>query len=138
MTNYYTRVDLMTQATATYNPVETGVDGSTAGPVATQTYESMIVGMTVAICLNADAVVTGANYVIKLHGTGMTEQEIVVASTQFEAGAGTLTDTDLTYTPAKHFPLMIPITPGMDVKISAAYVGTDPGTPFIAVTLEVN
>ena len=134
--NYFTRLDSMTQAQQAFSPVETTA-GNATSTIAIPPGASKITKLIAAVTLNAAAVVTGANYVVKLSGSGMTEQEIVVSSTQYEAGAGTTTDTFVAIRPPVVIPVDIDVSGGNNLFIDAAYVGTDPGTPFIGVTVEV-
>lgn len=134
--NYYTRLDSMGQATATYNAIETTADGATS-TISTEKSAKRITRLINAIVLNAAGAVTGANFVVKLSGTGMTEQEISVGSIQYEAGGGTTTDTFVQLYEPNILPVNISITGGNNLNLAAAYVGTDPGTPFIGVTVEV-
>ena len=134
--NYYTRLDSMGQATATYNAVETTADGATS-TITTEKTARRITRLITAVVLNAAGAVTGANFIVKLSATGMTEQEIVVGSTVYEAGGGTTTDTFVQLYEPQVLPVDISLTGGNNLNIAASYVGTDPGTPFIGVTVEV-
>ena len=136
---YFVRNDSMTQATATYAVVETGADGGTAGPIKVPVGASMIRSLRVSLNLNAQPVVTGANYVVKLTGNALVqgEQEIVVGSTQYEEGGGTVTATAIEISNPVLIPVSIPLRAGNDITVNAAYVGTDPGTPDISVGLEI-
>jgi len=130
----------MTQATAVFAVVETGADGSTAGPIEVPRGKKFITKIKVSVVPNAQPVVTGANFIIKLSG-GLAEgeQEIVCYSTQYEEGGGTVTSTKVNK--SKPFELTPPggmMLNGNDIVINAAYVGTDPGTPSISVTLELS
>ena len=134
--NYYTRLDSMGQATATYSAVETTPDGATS-TIVTEKSARRVSRLITAIVLNAGGAVTGANYIVKFSGTGMTEQEISVGSTVYEAGAGTTTDTLVQLYEPSIQPVDISLTGGNNLSIQAAYVGTDPGTPFIGITVEI-
>ena len=139
---YYVRNDAMGQATAAFSVVETGADGSTAGPVKVPVGASLLRSMRVSVVLDAQGaapVVTGANYVVKFTGNALVqgEQEIVVWSTQYEQGGGTVTDTKHDLVNPVLIPLSIPLRAGNDLVISAAYVGTDPGDATITVGLEI-
>ena len=134
--NYYTRLDSMGQATATFNPVDTTAEGTTS-TIVTEKSAKRITNIISAVTLNAAGVVTGASYTLKLSGTGMTEQEIVVGSTAYEAGGGTTTDTDILLAEPNLQHVDIDITGGNSLVLAAAYLGTDPGTPFIGITVEI-
>ena len=134
--NYYVRWDSMTQATTTFNPVSTTTENDTA-VIVTEKSASRISRITAVVVANANHVETGVNFVVKLSGTGMTEQEIVVYSTQKGLGGGTVTDTDVILAEPNIDGVDIDIVGGNGLNIAAAYIGTDPGTPLIAVGLEV-
>ena len=134
--NYYTRLDSMGQATATFNAVETTAEAGTS-VITTEKTAKRVTRLITTVVLNAAGAVTGANFIVRLSGTGMTEQEICIGSTVYEAGGGTTTDTFVQLYEPQVLPVDISITGGNNLVLAAAYVGTDPGTPFIGVTVEV-
>lgn len=140
MSLYYTRHDTMTQATTTYAVIETGADGGTAGPIAIPPSVSMIKSITASVVINgAMTTNTGPIFVIKLHGTGALpdgSQELVISSLHLDDGGGTLTYSDAQIIKPLHLPVNIRVNPGADLSISAAYYGTDAGSPQISVELE--
>lgn len=143
MAVYHVRYDSMTQATAVFSPVETGIDSTTLGAVKVPSGITRISKITAIVGLDAQGaapVVTGANFVVRLGGNALHEgeQEIVVYKTQYESGGGTVTDTDFWSNAPFELYTNIPVKAGNDIKISAAYVGTDPGTPEISVELELS
>ena len=102
-------------------------------------YRTRITKIIVSVVGNAAQAVTGAIYILKVHGKAVSsEQEIVVYASQYEEGGGTVTGTNVVS--ARPFILFcdIPVKAGNDLQLSWAYVGTDPGTPFINVTIEMN
>ena len=134
--NYYVRVDSMGQATTTFALVETTAEGGTS-TIVTEKNARRIVSVDTVVVHNAAQVETGENYVVKLSGVGMTEQELVAGSVQTGLGGGTITDTEVLLVEPFVDNVDIAITGGNQLNVSAAYLGTDPGTPFIAVGLEV-
>ena len=129
----------MTQATAVYAPLETDATGATLSTIKIPVRVRRISRLYVVVVLNAAIVVTGANFVLKFHGKAVTsEQEIVVYRTQYEEGAGTVTGTIVKFSPVAVVAVDIPVIAGNDLQISGAYVGTDPGTPLIEVTVELS
>lgn len=139
MAHYFKRYDSMTQATAVYAAVETDAVGAVLSTIKVPRGVRRVSKVIVAVVLNAAAVVTGAIYIVKLHGKAVSsEQEIVVYKSQFEGGAGTLTDTKVSSSRPAVIPCNIAVIEGNDLQISAAYVGTDPGTPLIDVTVELS
>ena len=140
MAYYYTRHDSMGQATATFAPVETAADGSTAGPISIPPSARMIKSITaLAVTNGAMTTVTGPIYVIRLSGTGALPdgvQEMVIGSEHLEDGGGTLTYTEAQILRPITIPVNIAVNPGADLSILAAYLGTSSGTPFITVEIE--
>ena len=129
----------MTQATAVYNPVETDPVNAALSTIKVPVGRRRITRIYVSVVLNAAAVVTGAIYIVKIHGKAVTsEQEIIVYSSQLEEGGGTVTDTQVQRSLLAILPVDIAVIPGNDIQLSAAYAGTDPGTPDIAVTIELS
>ena len=140
MALYYTRHDSMGQATATFAPVETASDGSTAGPIAIPPGVKMIKSITaLAVTNGAMTTVTGPIYVLRLSGTGALPdgtQEFVINSEHLEDGAGTLTYTESQILKPITIPVNIAVNPGADLALLASYSGTSSGTPFINVEIE--
>ena len=130
----------MGQATATFAPVETAADGSTAGPIAIPPGVKMIKSITaLAVTNGAMTTVTGPIYVIRLSGTGALPdgtQELVINSEHLEDGGGALTYTEAQILQPLTIPVSISVNPGADLSILASYSGTSSGTPFITVGLE--
>ena len=138
MADYFTRYDSNAGATAIYTPIETDPIGATLA-IKVPSYRTRITKIIVSVVGNAAQAVTGAIYVLKVHGKAVSsEQEIVVYASQYEEGGGTVTGTNVGS--ARPFILFcdIPVKAGNDLQLSWAYVGTDPGTPFINVTIEMN
>lgn len=140
MALYYTRHDSMTQATTTFAPVETGADGSTAGPIAIPPNVRMIKSITASVAVNgAQTTNTGPVFVVRLTGTGALpagSQELVLYSLHLNDGGGSLTYTSHAIVPTITIPVNIAVNPGADLSIAAAYYGTDAGSPQISVELE--
>ncbi|MDI6721022.1 MAG: hypothetical protein QMD85_01435 [Candidatus Aenigmarchaeota archaeon] len=140
MAYYYTRHDSMGQATATFAPIETAADGSTAGPISIPPGARMIKSITaLAVTNGAMTTVTGPIYVLRLSGTGALPdgvQELVISSEHLEDGAGTLTYTEAQILRPITIPVNIAVNPGADLSLLGAYIGTSPGTPFITVEIE--
>lgn len=134
--NYYTRADSMGQATTTYNAIETTAENATSA-IVTDKSASRITQIWACAIINAAAVDTDDTFVLKISGTGMAQQEIPLFTTLSQKGAGTITDTSVDAQPPVNLPINIDIRGGNSLSLAGAYVGTDPGTPFIAVTLEI-
>ena len=140
MAYYYTRHDSMGQATATFAPIETASDGSTAGPIAIPPGAKMIRNITaLAVTNGAMTTVTGPIYILRLSGTGALPdgtQELVISSEHLEDGGGTLTYTDSQILRPITIPVNIAVNPGADLSLLGSYSGTSSGTPFITVEIE--
>ena len=137
---YYTRHDSMTQATTTFSPVETGADGSTAGPIAIPPGVKSIVGITAGFAVDgAHTTDTGPIFVLRLTGTGALPdgtQDLVLGSEHLDDGGGTLTYTDTQIFNPLRLETDIAVNGGADLTLQAAYYGTDGGSPQISVELE--
>lgn len=140
MAYYFVRHDGMTQATTTFGAVETGSDGSTAGPIRIPTTAKRITNIRASVVVDgAHTTDTGAIYVLRLTGTNALkngQQDLVIASEHLDDGAGTLTYLDTQIVPVTNIPVDIEVVPGSDLTLQAAYYGTDPGSPQISVELE--
>jgi hypothetical protein len=130
----------MTQATTTFAAVETGSDGSTAGPIAIPPGVKRITHITACVVVDGAHVTdTGAVYVLRLSGTGALPdgtQELVIGSEHLDDGGGALTYTDSQIAKPLSLDVDIAVNGGADLALSAAYYGTDPGSPQISVELE--
>ena len=137
MAKYYVTVgDSMTQATTTFAAVQTQPDGGTLTSV------KVPPGMTkiseIATLINHDVISvidTGNNFTLQLSGTGLKDgiQEIPVGALM-ASEVGTSTTGNFAVAPALYRKVDIALKPG-EITLSAAYDGTDPGTPFLGVTL---
>ena len=140
MSLYYVRTDSMTQATTTFAPVETAADGSTAGPIAIPPGIKKIRSITTTFAVNGQITTnTGAILVLRLSGTGALpdgNQELIIGSVHNNDGGGTLTYTYSESLGPNVIPVDITVNGGADLALSAAYFGTDPGSPGIQVGIE--
>lgn len=137
---YFNRHDSMTQATTTFAPIETGADGSTAGPIRIPTTVKKITGITVSAAVDGQHTTnTGVIYVLRLTGTNALingQQDIIVYINQNDDGGGSLTYTQADTLAPFHLKTSIDVVPGSDLQLLGAYYGTDPGSPGISVELE--
>ena len=137
MAKYYVTVgDAMTQAANTFAGVQTLPDGGTLSSIKVPPEMKKITTIGVAITHDGAATVdTGNNFTLQLSGTGMVDgiQEFNVGALQSQE-TGTSVTGDYTNEPATYRMVDINVKPG-EIVVSAAYDGTDPGSPFIAVTL---
>lgn len=137
---YFVRHDSMTQATTTFAPVETGSDGSTAGPIRIPTSVKRISNIRANVVVDgAHTTDTGAIYVLRLTGTNALangQQDLVLGSEHLDDGGGSLTYTDTQIVAPINIPCDIAVISGSDMTVQAAYYGTDPGSPQISVELE--
>ena len=130
----------MTQATTTFSAVETGADGSTAGPIAIPPGVRMIRSITASVVVDGAHVTdTGPIYVLRITGTGALPdgtQDLVLFSEHLDDGGGTLTYTDTQIVRPITIPVNIRVNQGADLGLQAAYYGTDAGSPQISIELE--
>ena len=140
MAMYFVRHDSMTQATTTFAPVETGSDGSTAGPIRIPTTVKRITNIRANVVVDgAQTTLTGCIYVLRLTGTNALkngQQDLLLCSHHLEDGGGTLTYSDAQIIDPVNIECDIEVIPGSDMQLQAAYYGTDPGSPQLAVELE--
>ena len=140
MALYYTRHDSMTQATVTFAPVETGADGSTAGPIAIPPGVSKITKITASVVVDgAMTTDTGPIFVLRLTGTGALpagNQDLVIGSMHLDDGGGTLTYTANKIVKPLILDTNIAVKSGADLALQAAYFGSDAGSPQLSVELE--
>lgn len=137
MAKYFITVgDSMSQAANTYSAVQTLPDGGTLSTVKIPPGASKISVIGAAVIVDgAQAVDTGNNFTLRFTGTGLTDgdQEVGIgALCSQETGTsvtGCLTTESATYTPCD-----IRVRAG-ELSLAAAFDGTDPGTPFVVVTL---
>lgn len=141
MAFYFNRHDSMTQATTTFGPIETGADGSTAGPIRIPTEASRISRISATVVVDgAMTTVTGPIFVLRLTGTNALvngQQDLVLYSLHLEDGGGTLTYTSSVIAPVFTLETDIEVIPGSDLLLQGAYYGTDAGSPQISVGLEL-
>ena len=137
---YRSRFDSVTQATDTYVSLETKADGGT-GSFDIPKMSSFIPRALFCNIYNANAATApnGNNFVFKLGGdaVGSSEQEILGGSLQFEEGGGTVTAGSFTLANPAVVPVEVPVTGGNSLDAQAAYKGTDGGTQFVGLTLEL-
>lgn len=130
----------MTQATTTFAAVETGSDGSTAGPIRIPTSVKRITHLRANVVVDgAHTTDTGCIYVLRLTGTNALkngQQDLVIGSEHLDDGGGTLTYTDTQIVRALDLDVDIEVIPGSDMTVQAAYYGSDPGSPQVSVELE--
>jgi len=130
----------MTQATTTFAAVETGADGSTAGPIAVPPGVRMIRSITASVAVNgAQTTNTGPVFVLRITGTGALPdgtQDLVLFSEHLNDGGGTLTYTSHSIVRPITIPCNIRVNPGADLSLLAAYYGTDAGSPQLSIELE--
>ncbi|GEM_PF-2910690 len=141
MAYYFVRNDSMTQATTTFNAIETGADGSTAGAISVPREVTMIKSITASFAVNAAMVTnTGNIFVLRLTGTGALpdgQQDLVLGSMHLDDGAGTLTYTQNKIVVPVTIPVNIRLTGGSNLTLQGAYYGTDSGSPEISIELEL-
>lgn len=141
MALYYERHDAMTQATATFGAVETDAENATAGPIPLAPGTSMITSIRGSITMNGQWTTdTGFIAILRITGTGATRdgpQDLVLASGHVNDGGGTLTYTAGKIIRPFFIPCRIFVNGGADLALQAAYFAADPGSPQLAVTLEV-
>ena len=137
MAKYYVTVgDIMTQATTVFTAVQTLPDGGTLSSVKVPPGMTKISVLGVALSHNDVAVIdTGNNFTVQLSGTGLVDgiQEFHVGTLAAQE-VGTSVVASLTAEKASYRDVDVKLKPG-EIVISAAYDGTDPGSPLCVVTL---
>ena len=137
MAKYYVTVgNIMTQATTVFSSVQTLPDGGTLSSIKVPPEMKKISVMGVALSHNDVAVIdTGNNFTVQLSGTGLVDgiQEFHVGTLGTQE-VGTSVGASLTAEKANFRDVDVNVKPG-EIVVSAAYDGTDPGSPVIAVTL---
>lgn len=126
----------MTQATNTFAAVQTLPDGGTLSSIKVPPDMKKISVLGSAVTHDGAATVdTGNNFVVQLSGTGLVDgiQEFLVGALASQETGTSVTGT-LSALPASYRMVDVNLKPG-EVVVSAAYTGTDPGSPFIGLTL---
>lgn len=137
MAKYYVTVgDSMTQATATFAGVQTLPDGGTLSSIKVPPDMKKI--SVLGTCLSNDLISiidVGNNFTIQLSGTGLVDgiQEFNIGAL-FSGEVGTSVGMSWDAQPANYRDVDVAVKPG-EIVVSCAYDATDPGTPFVAVTL---
>ncbi len=130
----------MTQATTTFAVVETGSDGSTAGPIRVPKDAKRIKGIVASVAIDgAQTTNTGPIFVVRLTGTNAIPggpHDLVIYALHLNDGAGSLTYTSNMIAPLFHLPVDLAVVGGSDLTVQAAYYGTDAGSPQLSVELE--
>ena len=133
---YQTVADSMGQATTTFAAVQTLPDGGTLSSVVVPTGATKITVIGTAVTHDGAATLdTGNNFTIQLSGTGMKDgvMELYAGSLATQE-TGTSVTGAMYHRPARYRPVDINVQPG-NITVAAAYDGTSPGTPFIAITV---
>ncbi len=137
MAKYYVTVaNIMTQATTVFAQVQTLPDGGTSSSVKVPPGMTKISVLGVALSHNDISVIdTGNNFTVQLSGTGLVDgiQEFLVGTLACQE-VGTSVGASLSAEKANYRDVDVKLKPG-EVVISAAYDGTDPGSPLVVVTL---
>ena len=137
MAKYYVTVaDSMTQAANTFTAVQTLPDGATLNSIKVPPNMKKISVLGSALTHDGAATAdTGNNFTVQLSGTGMVDgiQEFNVGALESQE-TGTSVTGFLSQAPAEYRGVDVNVKPG-EIVVSAAFDGTDPGSPFIAVTL---
>ena len=137
MAKYYVTVgDAMTQAANTFAGVQTLPDGGTLSSVKVPPDMKKISVLGTALTWDGQATIdTGNNFTIQLSGTGMVDgiQEFNIGAL-FNDEVGTSVGMSFDAQHANYRNVDVNVKPG-EIVVSAAYDGTDPGSPFCVVTL---
>ena len=137
MAKYYITVgDSMTQATTTFSAVQTQPDGGTLSSIKVPPGMTRISEISTIVMHDVISVIdTGNNFTLALTGTGLKDgnQELPIGALMTEE-VGTSVTGNWSALNALYRKVNILLKPG-EIILSAAYDGTDPGTPFCAITL---
>src|SRR3990167_2590780 len=137
MAKYYVTVgNIMTQATNVFSAVQTLPDGGTLSSIKVPPGMTKLSVLGVSLSHDSIAVIdTGNNFTVQLSGTGLVDgiQEFHVGTLAAQE-VGTSVGASLTAEKASYRDVDVKLKPG-EIVISAAYDGTDPGSPLCVVTL---
>ncbi len=137
MAKYYVTVaNIMTQATNTFGSVQTLPDGGTLSSIKVPPGMTKISVLGTCLSHNDISVIdTGNNFTLQLSGTGLVDgiQEFHVGTLACQE-VGTSVGASLTAEKANYRDIDVKLKPG-EVVLSAAYDGTDPGSPLAVFTL---
>ena len=137
MAKYYVTVaDIMTQAANVFASVQTLPDGGTLSSIKVPPGMTKISVVGVALSHDSVAVIdTGNNFTLQLSGTGLVDgiQELHIGTLAAQE-VGTSVGASLTAEKADYRQVDIKLKPG-EIVLSAAYDGTDPGSPLAVITL---
>jgi len=137
MAKYYVTVgDSMTQAANAFVAVSTLPDGGTLSSIKVPPGMKKISVLGSALTHDGAATIdTGNNFTVQLSGTGLVDgiQEFNIGALASQE-TGTSVTGDLDHRPAIYRAVDVNVKPG-EIVVSAAFDGTDPGSPFLAVTL---
>ena len=136
MAIYYVTVgDSMAQAADSFSTVQTKPDGGTLSSIKVPPGMSRIsiIGASVSHD-GASTIDTGNNFTLQLSGSGMKDgiQEFNVGSLMSQETGTSVTGT-LSLKPPFYRNVEVMVKPG-EINVAAAFDGTDPGTPFLALT----
>lgn len=138
MSKYYVTIaDSMTQATTAFAALQTSPDGSTIQNIKVPNGMTRI--STIGHIVSPDVISVidvGNNYTLQFSGAGMVDgiQELNAGATCCQE-TGTSVTGSLNFAHATYRDVNIRVKGGDVITVAAAYSGTDPGSPFIAVTL---
>ena len=134
---FITVADSITQAANTFVAMQTAPDGSTLNNIKVPQGVSKISILGSALTHDGAATIdTGNNFTLQLTGPGLVE-----GTQEFNIGAlasqetGTSVTGAVTFRPAYYRPVDVKVKAGDIITAACAYDGTDPGSPFAAVTL---
>ena len=126
----------MTQATTVFSGVQTLPDGGTLSSIKVPPDMKKISVLGTVLSSDVISVIdVGNNFTIQLSGTGMVDgiQEFNIGAL-FNMEVGTSVGHSFDAQPANYRNVDVNVKPG-EIVVSCAYDATDPGTPFVAVTL---
>ena len=137
MAKYYVTVaDSMSQGANAFSALQTQPDGGTLSSVKVPPGMTKIVQIGYSVIVDgAWTADTGNNFTLQLSGTGMKDgiQELNLGALGCQVTGTSVTGTVATRM-ATYREVTIALTPG-EINLAGAFDGTDPGTPFLAVTL---
>ena len=134
---FVTVANSMTQATTTFTAAQTAPDGSTLSNIKVPQGVTKISVVGSAITHAVISVIdTGNNFTAQFTGPGMVDgtQELNIGALATQE-TGTSVTGNCSYRPAFYRPVDMRVKAGDVINVAFAYDGTDPGSPFAAVTL---
>lgn len=134
---FVTVADAMTQAANSFVAMQTAPDGSTINNIKVPQGVTKISMIGAIVTHDIIAVIdTGNNFTLQLTGPGLVDgtAELNIGALACQETGTSVTGT-LTFRPPTYMPVDIKVKGGDIINAACAFDGTDPGSPFSAITI---